>query len=125
MNVKKIIAYIFSILLIIVVSYGTGRHHSAQRSDQYEERIESLTTELTNQADRNRELTEGLEQSQRDISELTESINSYRRENEELREGYLKIEERVGNLGEGVSEDIERVEDLIGRFDYYINQNTE
>lgn len=126
MNVKQILLYscilVVIVVLIAVASFFAGRHNALRGSSIDAGRIGELESDLESQAETISGLTSGLRTSQQGIFELSAEIAETRAESEQFEQRYNDLAERVRNIGGSLPEDIERLEGVIERFDYYIEQ---
>lgn len=113
-EIKKTILYFFIALLLLGCAFAAGfrtcNHREEVRANEYQERIDNLEGELEAERELRARITDGLRWSARAVFDIAEK-------NRIITAEYRRIIDGLGNLGTGISEDLDRVENLIGRLD--------
>lgn len=113
---KKILVYFIIAFIICAAGYISGRISSYNEIAGLEKSIDNIKGELKKQAKRNNELVAGLADAERENSKLIEGIRELTVENK-------KLIGKIGNIGSGISEDINGLQSVISEIEKVIEEN--
>lgn len=114
--------YIIGAIVVLLVASFCGGWFACSRCsiagiDELEERADIAENKLNDATERAGTIADGLRWATRANYEITATIRSIAEENR-------RITQAIGNLGIGITGDIETISGLEERMDYYINQAT-
>ncbi len=115
---KKIIFGICAVIILLTVSFFSGRASRTTGFTELEDRAASLESLIDDQARTIENITAGLRKSNNRVIELT--IEAGR-----LKESNRKLTNQLGFITEGLSGDIKGIQRVIKRIDFYIPKTEE